>query len=146
MFVPRHRDSAEKHSSSGGAVAALDNDLVRFHLTDTNHNHNETVHNETTWNILYSTDDWNDFTTRLTLTSPSLTLEIFNFTSSTLIPHKEGLFIKDHAHDFMGVSDVSTSGIKINLSFGLKEGCYYIMQIKGVNTKLLVHCFKKSNR
>ena len=34
----------------------------------------------------------------------------------------------------MGVSDVSTSGIKINLSFRIKEDYHYITKIKCVNT------------
>ena len=118
--------------------------LIWFSFTDTIHNHNETMHNKALWNILYLTDDWNAFTTMVTITPPGTALVIFNFTSSTLIPHQEGLFIKDNVHDHMGVSDISTSGIKINLS--LRLDCYFIMQIKDVNTKRLVYCFTKDHQ
>ena len=118
--------------------------LIWFSFTDTIHNHNETMHNKALWNILYLTDDWNAFTTMVTITPPGTALVIFNFTSSTLIPHQEGLFIKDNVHDHMGVSDISTSGIKINLSSRLD--CYFIMQIKDVNTKRLVYCFTKDHQ
>ena len=87
------------------------------------------------WNVLYLTDDWNNFTTMVTLTNPSVDLTIFNFATSTIIPNQEGIFIKDFAHDYIGVSDVKTSGIKINLSFRIKEDWHYITKIRGVNTK-----------